>query len=349
MVVVAVYNNAGTILDVLSGLHGTGLPVIVVDDGSDDGTTEIVDRWVERVGGEACRSCRLEVNAGKAAALKAGFAWARELGHTHALTFDADGQHDVARVPAFLEALGSGDEEILVLGCREPLAAGYPLRNLVGRLTSNLAIRAQSGVRHGDAPCGMRVYPLSVVERVRCLSGRYAWEEEFITRASWAGCRVRSVTVPSLYAPAGERLSHYRFLRDWPEGIAIYLWLLLRALLPRPVAVRRLVPGLLLHRGLVGPSMAARTERGYLLLWMLGIVALSCLALLLPLPWWWMIAIAWVGLAWHGSVWLVGGALAGFWLGLHATLAIALVVPGVAVLTGVLLLITGARSRARAV
>ena len=232
VVVVAVYNNVESILEVLAGLDRQQREVIVVDDGSDDGTADVVTRWVDRVGAPRCRSCRLEVNSGKAAALQAGFKWAGELGYTHALTFDADGQHDANRIPAFLETLDRSPGEVMVLGSREPLVRDYPLRNLLGRLTSNLAIRAQSGVCHGDVPCGMRIYPLATVERVRCLSGRYAWEEEFVTRAVWSGCGVRSVVIPSIYAPPGERRSHYRFLRDWPEGIAIYLWLLLLALAP---------------------------------------------------------------------------------------------------------------------
>ena len=89
--VVAVYNNVESILDVLSQLKGADLPVIVVDDGSDDGTTEVIQSWTDREGAPTCRVCRLEVNSGKAAAMRQGFKWARELDYTHALTFDADG------------------------------------------------------------------------------------------------------------------------------------------------------------------------------------------------------------------------------------------------------------------
>jgi glycosyltransferase involved in cell wall biosynthesis len=347
VVVVAVYNNVESILDVLSQLKGAGLPVIVVDDGSDDGTTEEIQAWADREGAPTCRVCRLEVNSGKAAAMRQGFKWARELDYTHALTFDADGQHDASRIPAFLEELDRSGPDVLVVGSREPLVRDYPLRNLVGRLTSNIAIRTQCGIALGDVPCGMRIYPLDAVENVRCLSGRYAWEEEFITRAVWAGFRVSSVRIPSIYAPYGERKSHYRFKRDWPEGIAVYLWLLLCSLVPdlRPKSLARNLKGLSGSAVFLRTGMAARTERAYLIGWMIGILTLSLLAPVFPLPWLALVLIFWVGLAWHGSVWLVGAALVGYWLGAFGTNPAALVVPTLGLLVGILLIITGMRAQ----
>ena len=345
-IVVAVYNNEESILDVLSGLVPCGLPVIVVDDGSDDGTTELLDRWSDRSADPPCRVCRLEVNQGKAAAMQAGFAWARELGFTHALTFDADGQHDADRIPDFLEVLGHEGPDVLVLGSREPLAESYPLRNRIGRATSNLAIRAQCGVAHGDVPCGMRLYPLDAVEAVRCISGRYAWEEEFITRAVWAGFKVRSVVIPSIYAPYGERKSHYRFGRDWTEGIAVYLWLLLVSLLPtlRPAALRRNLHGLVRFPSLrAGTAMGVRTERCYLVAWCFGIIVLSLLAPWLPGSWIVLGLIFWGGVAWHGSAWFVALALAGYALGAFVGGVYGLLVPVLALVLAITLLMPAGR------
>jgi glycosyltransferase involved in cell wall biosynthesis len=345
-IVVAVYNNVESILDVLSRLRPCGLPVIVVDDGSDDGTTEVLERWSDRESEPPCRVCRLEVNRGKAAAMQAGFDWARELDFTHALTFDADGQHDPDRIPAFLEALDASGPDVLVLGSREPLATDYPLRNRVGRATSNLAIRAQSGIALGDVPCGMRIYPLAAVESVRCISGRYAWEEEFITRAVWAGYRVESVVIPSIYAPYGERRSHYRFGRDWTEGIAVFLWLLLCSLVPspRPSAWRRHLRGLFRFGGIAGGSMAERTERAWLVSWLVGIIPLSLLAPVLPLPGVMIALMVWCGIAWNGVGWLLGAAVVGYSLGAFVGGFIGLVVPVLALLCAITLVLrTGRR------
>ena len=300
----AVYNNASTILQVLAGIEETGMPIIVVDDGSDDGTTQALEEWSGVDMDPPRRTCRLAVNSGKAAAMRAGFDWARELGYTHALTFDADGQHDHSRIGAFLELLDAKGPDLLVVGSREPLARGYPLRNKAGRLLSNLAIRAHCGVSHGDVPCGMRIYPLARVAATRCISGRFAWEEEFITRAAWAGVDVGSVRIPSVYAPAGKRQSHYVFKRDWTEGIAIYTWLLLVALvpsMPRSGVVARHLRSLLAPT--VSPfagDMAGRTE----LLFLGASLLLAIVIFVLPLPASLPVVavIAWIGLAWNVHV-----------------------------------------------
>ena len=341
-IVVAVYNNHESILDVLSRLEPCGLPVIVVDDGSDDGTGDLLDRWEARETDPPCRVCHLAVNRGKAGAMDAGFKWARELGFNHVLTFDADGQHDPARIPAFLDALEASGPNVLVVGSREPLARNYPIRNRIGRATSNLAIRAQSGVAHGDVPCGMRLYPLEAIERVRCISGRYAWEEEFITRAVWSGVPVRSVVIPSIYAPYGARKSHYRFGRDWTEGIVVFIWLLLCSLVPstRPRSWRRSLIGLFTQQRFTGGSMAARTERLYLVWWMLGIILVSLAGPLLPLPWLVLLVIFWCGVAWHGSVVLVGAAIAGCLLGTHGEGWWPWLIPTLATFAGCGLLLT---------
>ena len=302
VVIVAVYNNVSSILGVLDELAQSELPIIVVNDGSDDGTADVLDGWSKTERGSGNHVCHLAANKGKAAALRAGFDWAHELSFTHGLTFDADGQHDASRIEAFLQQLDKRGPDVLIVGTREPLARKYPIRNRIGRFMSNLAIRAQCGVGHGDVPCGMRIYPVQRVRSVRCISGRFAWEEEFITRAVWAGCSVGSVQIPSIYAPKGERQSHYKFRRDWTEGIAIFVWLLLISLLPsiKPGAWCRHARLFLMSRNApFFKPMSLRTE--WLFLAASFFVLAVALLLLLPFSWVVVIMIVWLGLAWHMS------------------------------------------------
>ena len=215
--IIPLYNHGNTVLEVVQGAQAAGLEVLVVDDGSTDGGDDRVQAYFERNGGG--RLVRGGSNRGKAHALLAGMREAQASGASHALTIDADGQHDCTAIPRFLECVD--EQPTLVLGDRRPIPRSYPLARLCGRTLSSLAVRAACGQSVGDAACGMRVYPLSTTLHQRYISGRYAWEEEAIIRLAWRGVRVHQVVIPVIYRSAGVARSHYRFLRDWPEGIAV--------------------------------------------------------------------------------------------------------------------------------
>jgi hypothetical protein len=222
--IIPLYNHALTVTEVLAGLHAQGLHAIVVDDGSTDNGLQVAADWLNAnaASGEVIQ---LGKNQGKAAALLAGFAAADRHGATHALTIDADGQHDCACIPAFLHAVPAGGaNQTVVLGDRRALPSNYPTARLFGRFLSGLAVRAACGAIVGDAACGMRVYPVTLTRTLRCQSGRYAWEEEALIRLVWAGAQVQQVAIPVIYRPAAIAPSHYQFRRDWTEGTVILLW-----------------------------------------------------------------------------------------------------------------------------
>ena len=222
--IVPLYNHALTVPEVLSGLHAHGLYALVVDDGSTDGGAEVAEQWLITTGARG-QVIRLAHNQGKAAALLAGFTAAANQGATHALTIDADGQHDSARISAFLNALPAEcPEQTLVLGDRRALPRNYPTARLCGRFLSGLAVRAACGAIVGDAACGMRLYPLAMTRTLQCRSGRYAWEEEAIIRLVWAGARVQQVEIPVIYRDAAVAPSHYQFGRDWTEGALVLVF-----------------------------------------------------------------------------------------------------------------------------
>jgi hypothetical protein len=234
IVIIPLFNHAKTIPHVLSAVAEQGLSILVVDDGSSDGGADVAEQWFAS-SGAAGGVVRMPENRGKAAALLAGFQAARERGATHALTVDADGQHDASRIPAFLGELNRHSdhvERLLVLGDRRPLPRHYPLARLIGRTLSGLAIRVACGVQVGDAACGMRLYPLALVAKTPCRSGRYAWEEEAITRMAWGGAMVRDVTIPVIYRDKATAPSHYRFGRDWTEGTIVLVSTILRRIAP---------------------------------------------------------------------------------------------------------------------
>ena len=136
-----------------------------------------------------------------------------------------------------------------------------------------------------------------------------------ITRAAWAGWPIGALDIPAIYHPPATRVSHYRFRRDWTEGIVIFLLLLLEALLPWPRVRRRpwwsgfgrrlrclLVPGRLLS---TRPEARAET-------WFTTSALALAVATMLFAPIGWPTAVmaAWVGWRWHTGLTAIGIAAA---------------------------------------
>lgn len=231
VVVVPTYNNAETVVGVLRRIEALGLSIIVVNDGSTDDTAERLSRWVQGV--PIARVFTHEQNPGKAAAMLTGFQIALQAGHTHAVTIDSDGQLDPEEIPLLLDA-ARANPRALVLGVRSLETENYPLGSRIGRRFSNLAIFLECGRRVYDSQCGLRAYPLRLIECVRCRANRFGWEAEVITLAAWAGFDIVQVPVTCRYAPRGQHKSHFRTWVDTRRGLALHARLLARAMLPWP-------------------------------------------------------------------------------------------------------------------
>lgn len=228
VVIAPTYNNACTLPDILARIAALGLPIIVVNDGSTDGTADLLATGMPQT-----TPLTHPRNLGKAAALNTGFAAAISAGFTHAITIDTDGQLDPEEIPSLLNA-ATAHPNALIVGRRDDRIDGYPTRSRMGRRVSNLLVRLESGVRVDDSQCGFRVYPLGLIAAVRCSVGHYGFETEVITRAGWAGCAIEQVPVTCRYLPMGQRVSHFRPGLDTLRGARMHLFLLMRALLPYP-------------------------------------------------------------------------------------------------------------------
>lgn len=239
-VVVPTFDHGRRLPALLEAVALLGVPTVVVDDGSRDDTPALLQAWMA-AGGGAPRAVRTHSrNRGKGEALRTGFEAAATLGATHAVTIDADGQLDASDIPRLLD-VARANPRALVLGRRPERIDGQPGRCAVGRWCANLAIRGESGVRISDSQCGLRVYPVDLVHAVRCVDRRFAFEAETITRAAWAGFPIVEVPVACRYFSPGERVSHFRPVRDSLRQILLHAVLSLRSLIPWPhrVHVRR--------------------------------------------------------------------------------------------------------------
>ncbi len=225
-VLIPCYNHPATVGEVARAALAH-CPVIVVDDGSTEELPEL----------PGCDVVRLPCNGGKAAALKAGFQRAVELGFTHAITMDADGQHFAEDLPKFLLAAQAQPDAYLV-GVRDLVAAGCPKHRQRSNRISTFWYRVETGLRLADTQCGFRCYPLALVQRLKVKSGRYAYELEFMVRAAWVETKIIAVPVKCTYAPGQTGISHFRTVRDFVHITNMNILLVLQSwFVPVPLRV----------------------------------------------------------------------------------------------------------------
>lgn len=223
-VVIPCFNHAETVAAVARAAQAH-CSVLVVDDGSTVSLPEM----------PGCTVIRLERNSGKGGALRAGFRRASELGFTHAITMDSDGQHFAEDLPKFL-AVAAAQPEALAVGVRDFYAAGCPTHRRRSNAVSTFWFRAETGVRLNDTQCGFRCCPVPLTQRLKPRSGRFAFELEFMVRASWVGTPIVAVPVKCTYAPDQLRQSHFRPVRDLAHitimniGLVLQSWFVPRTL-----------------------------------------------------------------------------------------------------------------------
>lgn len=233
VILLPTYNNAPRLAAVLDAVVALGHPMLIVNDGSTDGTADVLDAFAATPTPSTIHRLDHKRNRGKGAALRTGFAEAARLGFTHALTMDTDGQHDPADAPALLAA-AADQPTALVVGTRDASDPDYPARSRVGRQFSNLCIFLASGRRVEDSQSGYRVYPLGLTQTVKCRAGRFGYEAEILTRSGWADCPLAQVPIRTIYLEGDQRISHFRPWLDSLHGWVLHMFLFGRAILPLP-------------------------------------------------------------------------------------------------------------------
>ena len=223
-VVIPTYNNDRTLGGVIAGVRRYCADIFVVNDGSTDRTAEVLAST------EGIRTIAYARNRGKGYALRRGLSAAREAGFRYALTIDSDGQHYPDDIARFIERIERRPDTLLI-GARNLTADNMPARNTFANRFSNFWYLVETGRRLEDTQSGFRLYPLRRLGRLRSLCSRYEFEVEGIVRAAWRGVEVENIPVRVYYAPDGERVSHFRPLRDFTRISLLNSVLVLEALL----------------------------------------------------------------------------------------------------------------------
>jgi len=143
LIVIPVYNHAGTLRDVVSRTLNICGDVLVVDDGSTDGSAEAIKDLPVRL-------IRHEKNRGKGSAILTAADEARKFDMSHIITIDADGQHDPANISQFIPVIRE-NPLALVIGKRIFNNKTVPFSSRFGRSFSNFWLRVETGCTEGYA------------------------------------------------------------------------------------------------------------------------------------------------------------------------------------------------------
>lgn len=227
LVVLPSYNTGPRLREVVAGALAHWRPVLVVLDGSTDGS----DREMRALAAAEPALSVLELprNSGKGSAVLAGAAWAQARGFTHALTMDADGQHLPEYIVQFMH-ISAAQPDALVLG-RPVFPPNIPAERLHGRKISVALTRLEMLGRGIDDPLfGFRVYPLEPLLRLlgpRRTGRRYDFDTEAAVRLCWSGVRPLNVSAPVRYFSRAEGgVSHFHYVRDNLQLAGMHLRLL---------------------------------------------------------------------------------------------------------------------------
>jgi glycosyltransferase involved in cell wall biosynthesis len=185
-------HEVGNVVRGVLGL-GLGLDVVVVDDGSTDGTSEAA-----RAAG--AHVLTHEVNLGKGAALRTGFEYAVEKGYDAVITMDGDGQHDPKAIPDFLEALQKCDADVIV-GTRMHAVGDMPKLRIWTNRTTSRVVSFLAGQKIPDSQSGFRLIKVRVLRDIvkSFVTSRYDTESELLIRAARRGYKSASVGIRSIY------------------------------------------------------------------------------------------------------------------------------------------------------
>jgi glycosyltransferase involved in cell wall biosynthesis len=246
VVVIPAYNEAFTLREIATEVLAHVSQVIVIDDGSSDGSAATVNELPVQI-------IRHEKNLGKSRSLVDGFHAALALGADAVVTLDADGQHRPQDLPRLLEE-STRNPLSIVIGSRLHDKAGIPATRYCANRFANFWIAWAAGYPIKDSQSGFRIYPAALLidlpKHMQSLKG-FVFESEILIHAGARGIFSRAVPIPAIYA-AVRRQSHFRPILD----IAPIVFMVTRRLLARGMHLR----GLMMSLNLLKPPTAEERQ-----------------------------------------------------------------------------------------
>lgn len=235
--IVPVYNHGSTAEMVVKNLIDKNLPVIMVDDGSRSETAKELKRIDDVY--DKCHLFTLDVNQGKGGAVMHGLKKAYDMGYSHALQVDADGQHEIDKVELFIGEARKSPESLI---CGYPVYDdSVPKSRASGRKLTTFFVSVETLSRDiVDAMCGFRVYPLADTHKLirsKKLKRRMEFDIEILVRLHWMGMKMKFFPVKVIYPEDG--ISNFRMFHDNVAITGAHTMLVIGMILRLPLILAR--------------------------------------------------------------------------------------------------------------
>ncbi|OXX34584.1 acyltransferase [Vibrio sp. V09_P4A23P171] len=205
------YNHGSTVAEVVSSLSAFELPILLVDDGSNQQTKQALSNVAQQT---HVHLITLEQNQGKGGAVMAGIRQAQQLGFSHVIQIDADGQHDLQALPKLLAASKQHPNHLI---SGQPIYDdSVPKARLYGRYATHLWVWIETlSFTIKDSMCGFRAYPVDLTVEVlnnHKIGTRMDFDIEILVRMYWHGVDIDFVETRVIYPEGG--VSHFDALWD---------------------------------------------------------------------------------------------------------------------------------------
>ncbi|MBC7843538.1 MAG: polyprenol monophosphomannose synthase [Gemmatimonadaceae bacterium] len=218
LVIVPTYNERENVARIIESVlsQDPRLSVLIVDDGSPDGTGAIVDELAAR--SDRVHALHRAKKMGLGTAYLAGFKWALARDFAYVFEMDADFSHDPNHLPEFLRAIATAD---LVLGSRyrngKVTVVNWPMTRLMLSYAANVYARTVTGLQLFDATGGFKCFRRTVLEAIDLddvRSNGYAFQIEVSFRAWKKGFRIAEIPIVFTDRTEGESKMSKRIVRE---------------------------------------------------------------------------------------------------------------------------------------
>ena len=236
-ILIPVYRHGKACSEVVDSIVQYGIPIILVDDGNDSETKNYLSQIKEKHGGvEIVVRAK---NGGKGAAFASGVIFAKNAGYSHILQVDADGQHDSAKIPFFIEKARENPKK-MICGYPEYDESAPNHRKNGHKFANAWCAIITWGNKIVDSMCGFRLYPVEPIFRFvtkKFYDRRMGFDIEILLQLILSGVDVEFYPVKVTYPSDG--ISNFHAFRDNVRISWVFTKLFLKMILMSPVLLWR--------------------------------------------------------------------------------------------------------------